>query len=226
MHPSIDLPKRKEAHVFDSPDFPDADDASAVDRIFSTHFARECSHTMRGDATPITLMYPGAMERVASYNPDMRWILIFRDPVWRAVSHYYMQRTRGVERFPLLLAVMLEPFRLRRWLRGRHADQRARRQSYVLRGRYATQLDRLVKRFPSRNILLLRSQDLRTDPAEVLKRVCEFLGIGGMPADIEFKPAFEGHYRRPSKWSPGVLLLRWLLRNESAELARRHGLQL
>lgn len=225
-HPSIDLPRTKEAHVFDSPGFGDLDDVDAIDRIFSPNFAREAAQTMRGDATPATLMYPGAVARVARYNPDMRWILIFRDPVWRAVSHYHMQRSRGAERFPLLLAVMLEPLRLRSWFRGRHSDMHLRKHSYVLRGRYAAQLDRMIELFPRDHILLLRSQDLRAEPQEVLERVCLFLGISSMPTDVRFSPVFEGPYRTPSRWSPGVLLLRWLLRKESAELARRHQLQL
>lgn len=95
-HPDIDLPERKEAHVFDAPGFDESSTVSAINAQFSRLYRKRPSPGLLGDATPISLMYPRTIERIARYNPGIPWILLLRDPVARAASHYTMQRGRGV----------------------------------------------------------------------------------------------------------------------------------
>jgi hypothetical protein len=49
--------------------------------------------------------------------------------------------------------------------------------SYVERGFYARQLDRLFGLFPREQVLLLGSDQLKTDPGPTLERICRFLGV-------------------------------------------------
>ena len=88
------------------------------------------------------------------------------------------------------------------------------------------QLDALFAAFPADNILLLRSRDLETRPAETVARVLAFLGVSPLPAGIEFPRHFEGVYRKPGRYSPARLYLRWHLRGEMAALQRRYGIDL
>ncbi len=50
-----------------------------------------------GEATPIYAYWPNALARIAAYNPAMKLILMLRDPVERAWSHWRMEQSRGVE---------------------------------------------------------------------------------------------------------------------------------
>ena len=59
--------------------------------------------------------------RIARYNPAMRWIVLLREPAERALSHHHMERSRGRERWPLWLALLLERWRLA----GHHDELRA-----------------------------------------------------------------------------------------------------
>jgi hypothetical protein len=43
--------------------------------------------------------------------------------------------------------------------------------------KYAMQLDEYYKRFPEEDILLLYFEDLKSQPKEVVKKVCEFLNV-------------------------------------------------
>lgn len=248
-HPALALPRGKEAHVFDAPDFDEDWSAAEIDARFAAHFdcgvglggesaglrkdgvAVEAAPTgeadrLCGDATPITMFHPTLVARVARYNPEMRWVVLLRDPVERAISHYYMERGRGLERRPLLAAVLLEPRRLRR-----HADDWSphsplRVGSYAARGRYSEQLDVLLRHFPRGQVLLLRSRDLAAQPAAAVARVLEFLGVGPLPGLPASERVFAGDYRPPPPWSPGRLLLRWRLRGEKAALRAGHGIDL
>ena len=65
--------------------------------------------------------------------------------------------------------------------------------SYLDRGIYSKQLRRLWNYFPKEQILILKSEDLRHTPNEVLKRICTFLKISHFPL-IESKDVHCGSY--------------------------------
>lgn len=224
-HPLLRLPRTKEAHVFDAPDFDENASIAQLNARYHPHFASPPDPGLRyGDATPIYLLHPTLMQRIARYNPALRWIVLLRDPVDRAISHYHMERARGAERWPLWLALLGERWRLRG-----HADDFAdgsplRVYSYRRRGDYARQLDALYRQFPPRQVLVLASAALRDDPASCLTQVCAFLGVEPLPGPPRPAHVFVGDYPRPGRFSPTRWLLRWLLRRERAQLRQRYGI--
>lgn len=217
-HPDVRLPLRKEAHVFDAPDFDEAWTPTDIDQRYRPLLPSDDG--LCGDATPIYIFHPRFVQRIARYNPAMRWILLLRDPAERAISHYHMERSRGLEWWPLWAALLFERWRLR----GHHddftADSPLRTWSYRARGDYASQLDVLYANFPAQQVLLLRSEELATDPAGCLSRVHAFLGLAGPPPRT-LEPAFVGSYRRSAA---ALHLARWLLRRQRRELRRRYGI--
>lgn len=227
-HPDLALPRVKEAHVFDAEDFDEQWSAAQVDARFAAHFgAEDASLRLCGDATPITVFHPALVARVARYNPAMRWVILLRDPVERAISHYFMERGRARERRSLCAAVLLERRRLRGRFHDWSLDSPMRVCSYAARGRYASQLDVLFEHFPPGQVLLLRSRDLAERPAQMALQVTGFLGVAPRPVGPDgFGRVFAGRYRAPGQYSPGRLALRWLLRDEKRALARQHAIEL
>ena len=222
-HPRVQLPLRKEAHVFDAADFDDAWDAGQVDARYRARMPVENAEALAGDATPSYLFDPAAVARIARYNPAMRWIVLLRDPVERALSHYHMERSRGREHWPLWPALLLERWRLR------DAGDMAvasplRTFSYRARGDYARQLDRLFTHFPREQVLLLTSDELATVPARCLQRALAFLDLPVPPQMPAFTREFEGDYRRGGRYRASRRLLHWLLRRERAALRERYGI--
>jgi hypothetical protein len=133
----------------------------------------------RGEATPIYLYWPQSLERIAAYNPAMRLIVMLRDPVERAWSHWRMEYARGVESRPFAWCIRQG----RQRLFEAHPWGHDREYSYVERGFYGEQLERLFALFPREQVLLLRSDDLSADPNAALGRVRSFLGLGdALPA--------------------------------------------
>jgi hypothetical protein len=217
------MPREKELHAFDAVDFDERWDAAAVDARIAPAFAPGATG-LHGDATPLSVYHPAVVRRIARYNASMRWILLLRDPVARAISHHQMERGRGVEPRGLFAAVLAEPSRIRRSADDFSATAAWRWASYVDRGRYARQLDVLYRHFPRSQVLLLRSADLLADPAPTVDRVMAFLGVA--PARIAPGVSFVGDYRAPGQWSPGRLLLRWRLRGEIRRMHERYGIDL
>jgi sulfotransferase family protein len=172
-YPDVALSTVKEAHFFDDDTrnwaAPNYDDYHAQ---FGEPSGRPC-----GEATPIYTYWPGSLERIAAYNPAMRLIVVLRDPVQRAWSHWRMEYARGAEKEPFAWCIRQGRQRLfdaRPW--GCHREF-----SYVERGFYGEQMERLLTLFARDQVLVLRSDDLRSDPAPVLARVRAFLGLPDIP---------------------------------------------
>lgn len=226
QHPGIRLPEGKEAHVFDAPDFDEGWDTSVVDVRYQSHFPGEGgAGLLHGDATPIYCFHPRLVARIARYNPDMRWILILRHPVERAVSQWRMETARGDDRWPLWAAALFE-----RWRLAGHDDDFStasplRCRSYLARGDYARQLDVLFRHFPREQILLLRNEDLAHAPADVLDNVWRFLELAPPPVTPVFGRVFEGGHGPLSESSPVRRLLGLLLRGRMREAERRYGIR-
>lgn len=218
QHPVVRLPRQKEAHVFDAPDFDEAWSAAEVDARYAGHFDTDASDALHGDATPIYCLHERFVERIARYNPAMRWIILLRDPVARAISHYHMERGRGAERWPLLPALLLERWRLRGHLDDFSAASPLRTHSYRLRGDYARQRDTLRRHFPDDQILMLRSEDFLHRPEAVMARVYAHLSLDGPVRLPELTRVFAGDYVPPKPHGLTRRVATWLLRNERRNL--------
>jgi len=136
-----------------------------------------------GEATPGYIFHALAPERVALLLPNVRLIVLLRNPVDRAYSSYWHRRAQGLEDLPSFEeAIAKEPRRLEgddsQTLDGDDYTSSARRlHSYLTRGIYADQLTKWFGLFPRDQFLIERSEDFFTEPAAVMKRVCAFLEL-------------------------------------------------
>lgn len=183
QHPRISMARKKEPHFFDKRPKTGIGplDRALYHRNFDWQAA--AAGNLLGEATPITCWWNGALERVWAYNPDIRLILLLRDPVERAWSHYRMDCRRGRETLPFSEAIRSERERARRAL-----PNQDRERSYLSRSFYAPQIRELRRLFPEEQLLFLRSEDLQRSPQAVLDRVCDFLDVGRHRFDCSARP--------------------------------------
>ncbi|WP_200945613.1 sulfotransferase domain-containing protein [Methylobacterium sp. Leaf456] len=167
-HPDLQAPQIKELHIFDDDNW--LDTAPPFDRLHAAYPIAD--DRLRFEATPITIYWPNALERVRRYRTDIRLIFLFRDPVERAFSHWKMEFARCRE--DQSFAWCVGPGRKR-------VGTAHRVYSYVERGFYGTQLERIRALFPREQILCLTTTALRYAPAATLERITDFLGIRPFP---------------------------------------------
>lgn len=186
QHPEICMPHTgKEIHFFDN-------EKNFINKLdydeYHCHFRPLQGHRVIGETTPIYMYWDPAPSRIWSYNPNMKWVLILRNPVDRAHSGWKMERKRQVDPLPFADAVARETERCSVALPLQH-----RVFSYLDRGYYAHQVRRLFRIFGRKNCLIILSEDLATDHAATLRRVFEFLGVDPNvtpPAEKVFENAY------------------------------------
>jgi hypothetical protein len=183
------LPARKEIHFFD------VQFDRGVD-WYRTHFRFEGAdgaaggRTITGEASPYYLFHPLAPQRARAVAPDARLIALLRNPVRRAVSHYYHEVGNGVEELPLAQALEREPERLageaeRIAAEPGYSSFAHRHFSYQARGDYLVQLEAWLAAFPREQLLVLNSERLFGAPDEEMRRVYDFLDLAGEPRGFD-----------------------------------------
>jgi len=176
-HPSVAPAKQKEVHYFDLHYAKGAN-------WYRAHFPLARAGQVTGEASPYLLFHPLAPGRAAAdLPPSTTFIVILRDPVERAVSHYWHERRLKAETESLAVALALEEERLsgedERVLGGERSFAHFHF-SYAARGRYAEQLERWFAHVGRSRVLVVESESLFGDP-EAQIRVTDWLGLSDSP---------------------------------------------
>jgi hypothetical protein len=173
--PAVELPVRKEIHYFDvqhdrgaewyrsqfPPARPGAENAAVT-----------------GEGSPYYLFHPLAPGRVRDLLPDVRLLVLVRDPVRRAVSNYHHEVRAGRETLPLEAALDAEPERL-----AGEAERLVAEPGYASYNHrhYAYQAAAWRAVFPAEQLLVIQSERLFEDPDREMQRVFEFLELPAAP---------------------------------------------
>lgn len=152
-HPEVFASREKELHFFT-----EAMNLRRGVGWYRRHFRTD--RPIRGESSPSYAAWPrhaGVPERMRALIPEARIVYCVRDPIERAVSHYKHALAWGRDLAPI--------------------DQGILRESFLLRGRYWSQIERyLAAGYPMERIHLVQSERLRSHRAETVAGVLRFLG--------------------------------------------------
>lgn len=144
-----------------------------------------------GEASPYYLFHPLAPARAERPLRATRFIVLLRDPVDRAHSHYREQKRNGVEQMTFEEAIAAEPERTRGEEERIVAEPGYRsfpheQQSYVAQSEYVVGLRRWFEHFEREQFLVVRSEDFYSDPQAAYGEVLGHVGLEPLPlADPE-----------------------------------------
>ncbi len=152
------------------------------------------------DACPYYLFHPFAVERMAQALPDIKVMVMLRDPVRRAESHFHHSVGHGHEMLPFEEALAAERQRLtgeddrmqRDWTYWSHSHEH---HSYVSKGLYAEQIERLYRHYPRDQVMVIQSEAFYHNPNRILADVTGWLGLP--PVELDVTDDRNGHdYRQ------------------------------
>ena len=168
-HPGIFLPAAKELHYFDLK-------PHQTSNWYKQHFSEAEPDQCCGEITPFYLFHPAAPKRIQALLPDVKLVVLLRDPVERALSQVFHARQRGFESLDPAEAIAAESDRL-----ASGDPVSLQKHSYVARSRYLEQLNRYEKLFPPAQLLVLQSEALFEQPHRIWDALQRFLGLQTIP---------------------------------------------
>lgn len=209
QHPAVLRPvARKGVHYFDDVTYLNGMGWYRAHFPLRAHVARRAQRVRESpvifESSPYYLFHPAAAARIAAALPDVKALVLVRDPVERAYSAYTHEFRRGYETEAFERALELEERRLdgeeeRLLTDPGYASHAHRHQAYQRRGRYIDQIARLVAALGRDRVLVLDADDFFTDPEPVWEQLCGFVGLSA------FQPRFERHNARPRAPMPPAL---------------------
>jgi hypothetical protein len=168
-HPKVLFGNTKELHYFDDDNLFTHNNQEVNKSNLKKLFPTGAKNMLKGDATPIYMYWDNAIERLRKHNSKLKIIVILRDPVERAFSHWKMEYYKGNDKENFYYAIKNEEERLK--------ESQHRIFSYKSRGLYTRQLDRIYSNFPKKNILVIKHCDLKNNHEQTVQTVFNFLDI-------------------------------------------------
>jgi len=185
QHPDIYPALWKETYFFDryyprGISWYRANFASKISKNFMTQIQRKSFRT--GESTPTYIHHPLAAKRISKILPNIKLIVLLRNPVDRAYSHYQMEKQMGYENLSFVESIELENSRIKGENEKMIQDNNYysyKRQifSYLTSGIYVNQLSLWMEHIPNNQFLIIKSEDFENDQSKIFKEVENFLGL-------------------------------------------------
>jgi hypothetical protein len=186
QHPAV-IPAvlHKGVHYFDTDSdrslswylghFPTLRRAAAIER-------RTGVRPLTGESSPFYMFHPSASARIAAALPEVKLLVLLRDPVERAYSAHAHELARGFETEPFERALELEPARIsgereRMLADPGYVSHHFRHNAYVTRGQYIEQLRTLEDVFGRDRMLVIDSDEFFANGRPAFDAVCDFLDL-------------------------------------------------
>jgi len=133
-------------------------DVDEVEKLFPKYF-RNCRPGQRiGEICPKYWIDGAALDRIQGHSPEAKMILMLRDPIERAYSHYCMFYRSGAAG-------------------DRIGDELAPGSIFIEESRYSRIVPDYERRFSPERVLVLDFNLVREAPERLFRQVCDFLEV-------------------------------------------------
>lgn len=218
-HPDIVMPLEKEVPFFTGQDY----SQQSWDAFANEQFGPGQQNKLWAKVSPQYMSDSKVPARIKELMPDVKVVAILRDPMERTWSHFQMARRRDTEQreFAQVIAALLTEEALHSGRSRPVPDHTQGYESeadfYIAWSEYGRILTKFTTLFESKQLLVLYTEDLESEPEQTLDRLMEFVGL-----PTGFRPATMGevihrgggsHKRIPQsvrEWLRNRNILYWL----------------
>jgi hypothetical protein len=171
-HPQVEMSSQKEPDYFSDEAIQEGGMYYGKNRIntlkkYEALFMQK-EGVLYGEGSVSYLFYENVATDIKKYNPDAKIIIMLRNPIERAFSHYLMDYRLG------LLSDSFEDVINKK---SKHRNAYLFYQQYISVGNYCQQLKRYFEEFGKENILLIDYEDFKNDVGKAVYLVYSFLDI-------------------------------------------------
>ena len=236
--PDICMASPKEPHFFH------CQFERGLDFYRQNYFPHWKGERIIGEAQHRNLYLPFVPKRIHSINPDAKLLVIVRNPIERAHSHWNHYASRGKTREPLSFehALQADLHRVQgvrppddiwaqhwaEWFQQSPDRERLdwpRYRTYLDTGYYYEQIQRYLALFPAKNLKVMLFEDMVANPKQVVDDVVQFLGLD--PATNHWTEPIWRNAATPDGKEPKDLRVRqnWLVRKTYRLLGMKHRIK-
>ena len=137
--------------------------------------------TLTCEATGSYILDPHAPKRIKKIIPDVKFIVMLRNPTDRTLSNYKRRIRNRKETRSFEEAIEYEQNHFKKEFQEYQKDENAIAlypfSSYLARSRYAEYIENWLRYFPKERFLFINSNDYFKDPLKEYNRILEFLGL-------------------------------------------------
>lgn len=179
-HPDVYMPETDSVHYFDMAYHRDI-------QWYREHFPSDPeNYEVIGEETPSYIRSEVTPERLATFNPDIKVIISLRNPIERAFSHYWHEKSKGKISFEF--EEVFENYDLyENWIRP---------------GMYADHIQRFESELDRDQINLMYFDDLVEDDESYIREIYDFVGV-----NPSFTPSIIDERVNDARWSSGIEII-------------------
>ncbi|MDJ0647292.1 MAG: tetratricopeptide repeat protein [Xenococcaceae cyanobacterium MO_188.B19] len=171
-HPQILLPHKKELAFF----------SRRYDYGIDWYLAHFPSITDRddfitGEATPNYIRFPISAERIKKHFPNIKLILLLRNPIDRTISWHYHKLSHGQLKADLETAILREIKNIEYFTEEEIVNSGYFKFDSIISSLYIYKIKSWLEIFDREQILILQSEDFYAKPGENMAKVYKFLGL-------------------------------------------------
>ncbi len=169
-------------------------------RKYEQLFANVDGQEVIGEASVSYLFYSEVPHSIYEYNQEAKIIIMLRNPVDRAFSHYSMDRRLGYVDKKITLRQIFD--------QGNDDDNlKAYYHQYLLLGLYTDQVERYMNRFPGQ-VMIIYFEEFVTKTESTVREVLDFLGVN---SDVALDA--EDIHNQQVFWGEGLIQRIYVLSN-------------
>jgi len=135
------------------------------EKSYNAIFKSAAQSQILGESSVSYFYYDSVPAKIYEYNPASKIVIVLRNPIERAYSHYLMDSRLGYcsKKF---VEIVRNP-----------NDNPLHYQQYIKISQYTKPVTRYLKTFGSDNIHLIIQERFRNNPQKELQKLCQFLNI-------------------------------------------------
>ena len=196
-----------------------------------------------GEAQHRNLYLPFIPKRIHALNPDAKLLVLLRNPVERAHSHWHHNASRGRDPATFEDAIAADLARInsegeyndadaaRKWADwflenpDREKLDWTRYRTYLDTGYYHEQIQRYLALFPAKNLKVMLFEDMVANPKQIVDDIVQFLGLD--PTTNHWSEPIWRNPATPDGKIPKDMRVRqnWLLRKTYRLLGMKHRIK-
>ena len=155
---------------------------------YNNLFERKKNNQLLGEASVSYLFYSDVASKIKLYNPDAKIIILLRNPVERAYSHYNMDRRLGYVKEDLTKIINDSSVK----------NHSLYYQQYIQLGQYYTQVKNYIDVFGRDNVCVMLYDHLKENNKKLTDKVISFLKLkeyDGIDYDIPYNSSKNSDFK-------------------------------